>query len=160
MHELPQLHVAGDPPGPLTAPPKLGTALSRPRTLVARGLMNVPADPPADSRWTTPQLQGIGTDAAPGMQQSAIVICSDSKRNGRGDHGRPLLGKGAYFLMSPDFRTTAWPRPPASAGTAADSHDPHALNCHSLFYQLIIGRIQPVGSSMSVKPRASPLPPR
>ena len=68
-HELPQLRVFGDLPVPLPAPSALGTALSGPRAVVARGFVNVPADLSAHRRRTTPELPGDGTDAAPGMQE-------------------------------------------------------------------------------------------
>lgn len=108
-HELPQLRVAGDLPSSLTAPSALGIALGRPRSVAARGFMNVSADFPAHGRRTPPQLQGNRTDAAPGMQQ---VRDCDPFRLGEkpgGDHRWPLPRNRSVLFTSPDFKTTVWP---------------------------------------------------
>jgi len=138
-HELPQLRVFSDPPGPLPAPSALGTALSRPRTVVARGFVNVPADLPAHRRRTTPELPGDGTDAAPGMQE---VRDRDPFRLGEkpsGDHDRPLMRDGSVLLYVSGLQNNRVAVPPASARTTADPHDPARFGiAHSLFHQLII----------------------
>lgn len=62
--------------------------------------MNVPADLPAHSRRTTPELQGNGTNATPGTQRSAIVIRSDSEGNWAEITAGLCREIGAYFLIS------------------------------------------------------------
>ena len=69
LNKRAQDRVAGDFPGALPAPSALGTPLSRPRTVTTRGLMSVPANLPADRRWTPSELPGNGTDAPAAMQQ-------------------------------------------------------------------------------------------
>ena len=81
--------------------------------------------------------------------------CPQAKRN-RAEMTVGLQSEmGAYFLMSPDFRTTVWPCRPSGARTTADSHDPAGFGiAHALFHQLIIM------STCSVLGRRSPgLPP-
>lgn len=59
--------------------------------------------------------------------RSAIVIRSDSERNRAEITAVRWREIGAYFLMSPDFKTTAWPCRPVSSGTTANTHDPAGL---------------------------------
>jgi hypothetical protein len=109
LYKLAQDRVAGDFPGALPAPSALGTPLSRPRTVTTGGLMSVPADLPAYRRRTPSELPGNGTDLRPLCNRSAIVIRSDSERN-RAEMTVGLRSEmGAYFLLSPDLRTTVWP---------------------------------------------------
>ena len=48
-HELLQLRVGGDLPGPLAAPSTFGAPLGRSRAVVAGGQVNIPADLSAHS---------------------------------------------------------------------------------------------------------------
>ena len=123
-HKFPQLPVAGDLPGPLTAQSALGTALGCPRTVVARGFMQVPADLPAHGRRTTPELQGNGSDAAPGMQEVRDRDAFGLGEKAGGDHGRPLMGDGSVLLDVSGLQNDRVAVPPSSAGTTADSYDP------------------------------------
>lgn len=138
-HELLQLRVGCDLPYPLAAPSTLGTALSRARTVVARGFVNVPADFSAYSRRTAPKFHGDSANAPPGTQE---VCDRDPFRLGEkpgGDYDRPLMRDGSNLFDVSRLQNNRVAVPPASAGTTADSDDSAGLRvAHSLFHQLII----------------------
>ena len=101
------------------------------------GFVYVPANLSAHGRRATPEIQGHGTDVAPGMQE---VRDRDPFRLGEkpgGDRGRPLMGNGSVLLDVSGLQNDRVAVPPASA--TADSYDSAGLSiAPSLFYQLII----------------------
>lgn len=100
--------------------------------------MNVAADLPAYGGRTALQLQGIGTDAAPGIQEVSDRELFRLDEKPVGDYCQPLPRNRNELLDVAGLQNNHVAMPPSAAGATTDADPAGLRTVHSLFHQLII----------------------